>query len=289
LQHVRKIYGKTVALEELSLDVHEGELLAVLGPNGAGKSTAISLLLGLLRPDAGTASLFGRSPPSLAERRRIGVMMQEITLSPDLKAQEHVDLATSYYPAPHPVAETIALTDIQGFADKRYRELSGGQKRQVQFAMAICGRPRLLFLDEPTVGLDVQARARMWSTIRSLVQEGGSIVLTTHYLEEAEALADRIVVIAKGKLIVEGSVEQVRSLVSRKTIACITRVPAETLRTWSGVESVSVEQGRTKLIVAEAEPTVRKLFACDEQLRDLEVHRAGLAEAFLQLTQERSS
>jgi ABC-2 type transport system ATP-binding protein len=286
---VRKTFGTTIALENLSLAVHEGELLSVLGPNGAGKSTAIELLLGLQRPDAGVASLFGRSPPTLAERQQIGVMMQEVVLPPDLRAREHIDLASSYYASPHDVDELIVLTDIRAFSNKRYGDLSGGQKRQVQFAMAICGRPRLLFLDEPTVGLDVQARARMWSTIRALVKQGCSIVLTTHYLEEADALADRVAVIAKGKLIAEGSVHEVRSIVSRKTISCVTHLSPEILREWSGVEAATLDDGRTKLTVVDAEPVVRKLLAFDAQLEDLEIHRAGLAEAFLELTREEES
>lgn len=287
LDRVRKTYGTTVALEDFSFEVREGELVSVLGPNGAGKSTAIALLLGLQRPDRGIASLFGCSPPSLLERQRIGVMMQEVVLPPDLKAREHIDLASSYYPEPYELDELIALTDIRAFADKRYGDLSGGQKRQVQFAMAICGRPLVLFLDEPTVGLDVQARARMWSTIRVLVQQGCSIVLTTHYLEEAEALADRVAVIAKGKLIAEGSVREIRSLVARKTISCATTLSPESLRTWSGVQAVIVEHGRTKLTVGEAEPIVRKLLETDAHIADLEIHRAGLAEAFLELTREK--
>lgn len=286
LDRVRQSYGATVALDELSFAVHEGELVSVLGPNGAGKSTAIALLLGLQRPDRGVASLFGCSPPSLVGRQQIGVMMQEVVLPPDLKAREHIDLASSYYPDPFALDALIELTDIAAFSNKRYGDLSGGQKRQVQFAMAICGRPRVLFLDEPTVGLDVQARARMWSTIRTLKQQGCSIVLTTHYLEEAEALADRVAVIAKGKLIVEGSVREIRARVSRKTISCVTSLPPALLNAWIGVQAVVVEDGRTKLTVTEAEPVVRKLLASDAHVEDLEIHRAGLAEAFLELTRD---
>lgn len=286
LDRVRKTYGTTVALEDLSFEVREGQLVSVLGPNGAGKSTAISLLLGLQRPDRGSASLFDRTPPALAERQQIGVMMQDVVLPPDLKAREHIDLASSYYPEPYDLDALIELSNIGAFANKRYGDLSGGQKRQVQFAMAICGRPRVLFLDEPTVGLDIQARARLWSTIRSLRQQGCSIVLTTHYLEEAEALADRVAVIAKGKLVVEGSVREIRSRVSRKTISCVTGLSPALLKTWSGVQGVIVEDGRTKLTVVEAEPVVRKLLASDAHVEDLEIHRAGLAEAFLELTQD---
>lgn len=286
LRGVRKRYGATLALDGLDLDVHEGELLSVLGPNGAGKSTAIALLLGLQRPDHGTASLFEHSPPSVAQRRCIGVMMQEVVLSGDLRAREHIDLVSSYYPQPLALDEVLALTGTAPLADKLYGKLSGGQKRQVQFAMAICGQPRLLFLDEPTVGLDVQARATMWDTIRSLIEQGCSIVLTTHYLEEAEALADRIAVIAKGRLIASGSVDDVRSLVSRKEISCITALPLHALQSWPGVDSAIVDNGRTHIRAADAESVVRRLLASDERLNGLEVRRAGLSEAFVELTRE---
>lgn len=285
LINVRKRYGATVALDDLTLRIGAGELVAVLGPNGAGKSTAIALLLGLLRPDRGEVRLFGQ-PPTLRERRRLGVMMQEVSLSPDLKAREHIDLAASYYPAPYALDELTDLTGIGAFCHKRYGDLSGGQKRQVQFAMALCGRPSLLFLDEPTVGLDIPARTRMWETIRTLVAQGSSVVLTTHHLEEAEALAHRVVVMARGRQIAQGSVKEIRALVARKTISCVTTLPPERLRAWDGVQAVSIVDGFTQLTVSEAEPVVRRLLAADPHLADLEIRRAGLADAFVELTKE---
>ncbi len=188
---VHKRYGTTHALAGLDLQVRRGELLAVLGPNGAGKSTAISLWLGLLEPDEGAVRLFAGSPLDVESRRHVGVMMQEVGLTPELRVRELVALTASYYPDPLPTAQVLELTHTQVIADRPYAKLSAGQKRQVQFALAICGRPSLLFLDEPTVGLDVEARETMWRIIRTLVADGCAIVLTTHYLEEAEALADR--------------------------------------------------------------------------------------------------
>ena len=194
---MHKRYGTTLALAGLDLQVRRGELLAVLGPNGAGKSTAISLWLGLLEPDEGAVRLFGGSPLDVESRRHVGVMMQEVGLTPELRVRELVELTASYYPDPLPTDETLALTRTEALAHRPYAKLSAGQKRQVQFALAICGRPPLLFLDEPTVGLDVEARETMWRTIRAMVAQGCSIVLTTHYLEEAEALADRVAVLAR--------------------------------------------------------------------------------------------
>ncbi|MBS0332740.1 MAG: ABC transporter ATP-binding protein, partial [Proteobacteria bacterium] len=215
LSGVKKRYGETVALDGLDLEVRPGELLAVLGPNGAGKSTAIGLMLGLQEPDAGEVKLFGRSPHDLAARRGVGVMMQEVALPDALRVRELIAMTAAYYPAPRPVAETIALAGVEKIADRPYAKLSGGQKRLAQFALAICGGPRLLFLDEPTTGLDINARETMWATIRRIVGDGASIVLTTHYIEEAQALASRVVVIAKGRQVAQGTVAEMRALVAR--------------------------------------------------------------------------
>ena len=223
LEGVHKRYGKITALDGIDLRVGRGELLAVLGPNGAGKTTAIAALLGLLRPDAGRARLFGKEPQDIDARRRVGVMMQEVFLAPELRVVEQIDLVASYYPAPLSPAAAMEMTGITALARRPYGKLSGGQKRQVQLALAVCGRPQLLFLDEPTVGLDVQARELLWATLRRLVAEGCSIVLTTHYLEEAETLADRVVVLLEGRVIAGGTVSDIRALVAGKQIAAPAR------------------------------------------------------------------
>jgi ABC-type multidrug transport system ATPase subunit/peptidoglycan/LPS O-acetylase OafA/YrhL len=286
LRGARKRYGATVALDGLDLEVGRGELIAVLGPNGAGKSTAIALLLGLQRPDEGRAELFGELPESLNARRQTGVMMQEVSLAPELTTRELIDLTASYYAAPLTPEAAMEITHTSELAHKQYGKLSGGQKRQVQFAMAICGRPQLLFLDEPTVGLDIKAREVMWSTIRQLVRGGCSIVLTTHYLEEAEALADRVIVVAKGKVIASGTVNEMRALVSRRRIHCTTKIPVARIEAWPDVTAIAQRDGRIEISTAQAEAVVRRLLAEDESLSDLEIHRAGLSEAFTELTQE---
>ncbi len=286
LHGVKKRYGTTVALDGLDLQIGRGELLAVLGPNGAGKTTAISLLLGLEQPDSGSVLLFGESPQSLEARRQTGIMMQEVALPAELRVRELLHLTSSYYAAPLSPDAVMQITHTNELAERPYGKLSGGQKRQVQFAMAICGRPQLLFLDEPTVGLDIKAREMMWATIRELVRGGCSIVLTTHYLEEAEALADKVVVIAKGKVIARGSVNDMRSLVSRRRIECTTRTPIETIKAWPEVEAVVTANERVLITSAQAELVVRRLLNADETLAELEVRRAGLSEAFTELTQE---
>jgi ABC-type multidrug transport system ATPase subunit len=237
-------------------------------------------------------SLLGGSPLDVVSRLGVGVMMQEVALAPMLSAREHIALTASAYRAPLSVDETLALTATAALADRRYGRLSAGQKRQVQFATAVCGRPRLLFLDEPTVGLDVQARETMWRTIRRLRDDGCAIVLTTHYLEEAEALADRVVVLAKGRQIAEGSVDEMRALVSRKRVSCVSTLPLDEIRSWTGViHAVRLPRAAGAVEVVEAttsdaEALVRRWLAADPHLARLEVEQASLADAFTELTQE---
>jgi ABC-2 type transport system ATP-binding protein len=286
LSSAKKRFGKTVALDGLDLQVRPGELLSLLGPNGAGKSTAISLLLGLLKPDVGTARLFGLSPFRVEPRRKVGVMMQEVTLAPELRVREHIALVASYYPQPFTPAGAMELTNTSSLGPRPYGKLSAGQKRQVQFTMAVCGRPKLLFLDEPSVGLDVRARETMWATLRQLVRNGSSIVLTTHYLEEAESLSNRVAVLNKGRLIASGTVNEILALVVRKHITCSTALAADQIAAWPEVESVTRDQQRLQISTSNSEAVVRRLLAADSNLQELEVRRAGLAEAFTELTQE---
>jgi ABC-type multidrug transport system ATPase subunit len=289
LSGVSKRYRSVVALDGMDLQVRAGELLAVLGPNGAGKSTAISLLLGLQQPDKGEARLLGQSPLTLEARRGVGVMMQDVALSPELRVREQIELVASYYPDPMSPDEAMLMTQTTALGIRPYGKLSGGQKRQVQFAMAVVGRPRLMFLDEPTVGLDIAAREVMWAMLRDLVHAGVSIVLTTHYLEEAESLADRVVVLAKGRVIATGTVNEIRAVVGHKRIACSTRLSPEVVASWPGVQSVRRERGRLQIVAGDAEIVVKRLVVEDADFRDLEVHSAGLAEAFTELTQEPKS
>jgi ABC-type multidrug transport system ATPase subunit len=289
LQEVKKRFGKLAALDGFDLQVRPGELLALLGPNGAGKSTAISLLLGLRQPDSGTAKLFGRPPIEIEPRRRIGVMMQEVALAPELRVREHIELISSYYPDPMPVDEVVTKTNTQSLANRAYGKLSAGQKRQAQFALALCGRPALLFLDEPTVGLDIQARSTMWTALRQLIREGCSIVLTTHYLEEAEALADRVVVLAKGRAVASGTVNEMRAIVGRKHITCSTALDAGKVSLWPGVQSVTRDGVRLAITASDADSVVRHLVESAADFAGLEVRSAGLAEAFTELTSEQNT
>jgi ABC-2 type transport system ATP-binding protein len=288
LAAVSKRFRGVLALDGLSLEVHRGELLALLGPNGAGKTTAISLLLGLQTPDKGHARLFGLPPQAIEARRRIGMMLQEASLVPDLRVREQLEMVAAYYPEPLPVDDVMKATGTAPLAHRAYGKLSTGQKRLLQFAVAMVGNPDLLFLDEPTVGLDLQARKTVWGTLRRLIDSGCSIVLTTHYLEEAEALADRVAVMAKGRLIATGTVEEMRGLVVRKRITCRTSLSTGEVASWPDVQTVTRDAAGLRITASNTESVVRRLLAADGDLYGLEVQSAGLAEAFTQLTQERN-
>lgn len=284
-----KRYGDLTALDGLDLMLHRGELLALLGPNGAGKSTAISLLLGLVRADGGRVELFGQDPQDIRARRRVGVMLQSAVLPATLSVAELLRLTMSYYPAPRALEEVAELAGVTDLLSRRYAALSGGQQRRVQFAMALCGRPELLFLDEPTVGMDIEARQKLWAAIRKLLAEGCAIVLTTHYLEEAEALAQRVVVLAKGRVLSDGSVQALRARVARARIRCLSDLDAHAIAQWSQVTSATREGARLAIQTDAAESVVRRLLDADPALSELEVLRAGLAEAFTELTRETST
>jgi len=289
LNQVSKSYGAVQALKNLSLEVRAGELTAVLGPNGAGKTTAIKLLLGLARPTSGRVSVFGGDPTVLETHLRVGAMLQVGRVPESLRVREHIDLFSSYYSRPLPMKQTLAIAGIENLRDRKFGDLSGGQKQRVLFALAICGNPDLLFLDEPTVGLDVEARHLLWNEIRQLLTLGKTVVLTTHYLEEADALADRIVVINKGSMIAEGTPEEIKARTAGKKIRCVTRLSAGVIRALPGV--VDVQDDRSEMVIhtSRAEDVLRELLNRDLDISGIEVAGAGLEDAFLALTQEKSN
>jgi ABC-2 type transport system ATP-binding protein len=288
LRRASKRYGQVLALDAVDLDVRAGEVLAILGANGAGKTTALGLLTGRLSPDGGEVKLFGLDPREPAARRGIGVMLQDGDLPDTLRVAEHVRLFSSYYPSPRPIAETLALAGLTELAKRPYGALSGGQKRRVEFALAICGHAPLLFVDEPTVGLDVEARRNFWAVLRQLRDEGAGIVLTTHYLEEADALADRIVLMAGGRVLAQDTPAGIKSRAEGKRIRARTSLSPDQLRAWPGVTSVHTEQGVVELLTRDPESLLRKWLAADEGLAELEVRTLTLEEAFLTLTAART-
>jgi ABC-2 type transport system ATP-binding protein len=284
LHGIHKRYGALVALNGVDLALQPGRVLALLGSNGAGKSTAVSLLLGLQRADAGQALLFGQSPHDIATRRRVGVMLQSAALPDTLSVGELLAQTRGYYADALSMADCVAIAGLDGLLSRRYGKLSGGQQRRVQFAMAICGRPQVLFLDEPTTGMDIQARRQLWAAIRERAAAGCAILLTTHYLEEAEALADDVAVLQAGHIVARGSVAQIRASVLQRCIRAQTDLDADAIARWPGVHSARRDGAVIEIQAEPAEPIVARLLQADPKLTDLEVRRAGLADAFLAIT-----
>lgn len=289
LDHVTRRYGDVVALDDVSLTVGEGELVGLLGPNGAGKSTLLSLVSGLRRPDAGTVRLSGLNPRDPAARTRLGTTPQETGLPATLRVGEVVDLVAGHYRAPMPrgeVLERFGLTDLAG---RQTGGLSGGQRRRLAVALALVGRPRVVLLDEPTTGLDVEARHTLWAALRDYQADGATVLVTSHYLEEIEALARRVVVVGSGRVLVDDDLASVLAMAAaRRVLIEVPEADEPRLAALPGVLDVRREGRRTVLLAADADAVVRGLVHADVPFRDLEVRGASLEEAFLALTTEES-
>ena len=281
---VTKNYGTTVALSELSFSVAPGELVALLGANGAGKTTAIRLLLGLAKPGKGLARVFGDDPRDPRTRTRIGAMLQVARVPETLRVGEHIDLFSSYYPDPLPRRDVIAAASLHGLAERPFGELSGGQKQRVLFALAICGNPSLLMLDEPTAGLDVESRRGMWEQIRRFQSRDCAILLTTHYLTEADTLADRIVVIDRGRVIANGTPDEIKQRGAGRRVRCVTHLPLAEILAMRGVAGAREDGDAIEISTTNSDVVVRELVMRDPSLANLEVTGAQLEDAFLALT-----
>ena len=289
LDSVTHRYENVTALADVTLSLGAGQVTALLGPNGAGKTTIVRLLTGLARPTQGQAQLFGGDPRAMAGRRRMGVMLQISRVPETLTVREHVHLFSSYYPRPLPLDTILRLSGLDSVADRRYGNLSGGQKQRVLFALAISGDPELLFLDEPTVGMDVESRRLFWQTVRTLTASGRAILLTTHYLEEADALADRVLVLNRGRLIADGRPDEIKARTAGRQITCRTALSLEVLSALPGVTRVEALADGVRLVTTDAEATARALLVRDMSVANLEIRSAGLEEAFLAITRADSA
>lgn len=289
LRRASKVFGRgpraVPAVRDLDLIIRPGELLAVLGPNGAGKSTAIGMLTGMTAPTSGTARLFGVDPREVAARRRVGVMLQASGVPDTLRVGELLTAFRGYYPQPLPQEKVVAAAGLSGLEGRLFGSLSGGQQRRVLFAIALCGNPELVFFDEPTTGLDPEIRRTMWTGLRELTGAGRGVVLTTHYLEEADVLADRIVVLDRGRIIAEGTPSQIKSLVPGRRICVRTAVPVEVASRFPEVRGASRAGSVLTLLVGRPEPAVAALLDRDPGSTGLTVTETSLEEAFLTLTQ----
>jgi ABC-2 type transport system ATP-binding protein len=285
LEEVTKRYGQVTALDGAGFQLRRGETVALLGPNGAGKSTTVGILLGLLRPDAGRVELLGGSPHEATAAGRVGAMLQQGDLLDGVTVAELVELVRDLYPAPRPLAETLELAGLTELAGRRVERLSGGQAQRVRYALAVAGAPELLFLDEPTAGMDVQARRAFWRGVRELADRGATVLFATHYLEEADEYADRIVVLLGGKVVADGPATQIKAGVgSRRVRATVPAGHDGLLRDLPGVRGLQRRGESVLLESADADATVRALFASGLEVRDVEVTGADLEDAFLALT-----
>ena len=284
-----KRYGNVEALKGVSLDIELGEVVAMLGPNGAGKTTSISLLLGLRKPTSGKALLFGLDPDNLDARSRVGVMLQESGIPAVLKVREIVDLFRSYYAKPMARDRAIAMAGLEEKAEALVKELSGGQRQRLYFALAVCGDPEVLFLDEPTVGMDVEGRRSFIERIAEFARMGRTVVLTTHYLEEADQLARRVIVIDRGLVIADASPKEIKSRVAGKrvrfTAAGLTDADLEGLP----VTTSTISDHTVQLLTNQPEAVLSELFRRGIQVSDLEVSGADLEDAFISLTSHRAT
>lgn len=282
---VTRSFNGITALDRVSLDISAGEAVGLLGPNGAGKSTLINLLTGLRRPDSGTVRLFGRDPLEPAARLRLGMTPQATSVPATLKVRETVEFVAAHYPDPIAVPEVLGDFGLTGLAERQCGGLSGGQQRRLLVALALVGRPDLVILDEPTTGLDLDARAMLWDRLREYRATGGTLLITSHYLEEIQALAGRVVVIASGAVIADGTVEDIRRRVGLSRVSFRSPAPASSFATLQDTVSIeTTDDGRLTLITRDADSTVRHLVAEETRFSDIEVHRASLEEAFRSLT-----
>jgi len=285
LESVTKSYADTLAVASLDLTVRPGEVVALLGPNGAGKSTTLDMLLGLTPPDGGRVALFGRTPEQAVAGGLVGGMLQTGGLISDITVRELVRMMASLYPAPLDVDDVLRDARVSDLADRPASKLSGGQSQRVRFALAMVSNPRLMVLDEPTVALDVEARHDFWVAMRAFAAQGRTVVFATHYLEEADAFADRIVLMAGGRLVADGPATEIKAVVGLRTIrATLPGVDLHQLEQLAGVTAAARTGDAVSLQCSDSDAAIRDLLARHPDARDLEIRGAGLEEAFRLLT-----
>lgn len=286
LRCVAHRYGEHWALDGVNLEVRRGEVVALLGPNGAGKSTLIHILLGLLRPTRGVARILGIDASERRARLAVGAMLQSASLPNTLRVGELLRLFGSYYAEPLALADCAALSGIEALLGRRYDQLSGGQQRRVQFALALIGRPRFVFLDEPTAALDVHARRDFWNALRTLTERGSTVLLTTHLIEEAEAVATRVVMLRAGRVIAEGAPAELRARLDGTWIVLRTALSDAALNALPGVVDLCRAGDRVRLRSTEPERCLRAVLGADPSASAIEVTAARLEDVFDQLTGE---
>ncbi|MFI6641477.1 ABC transporter ATP-binding protein [Streptomyces sp. NPDC050504] len=290
-QNVNKRYGAVRAVADLTLTLAPGETVALLGPNGAGKSSTLDLLLGLRPADSGTVSLFGTTPQQAMAEGRVGAMLQSGGLMEEVRVRELVGLACDLHPNPYPLGQVLARAGITDIADRMVNKLSGGQEQRVRFALATAGANDLIVLDEPTTGMDVTSRQTFWATMRDQADQGRTVLFATHYLEEADAIADRVLVLHRGRLLADGTAAEIKARAGARRISFaleteIDAVTATALHALPHASSVDVSPhaGTVRIQSHDADATVHALYALGLYPRDLEVAGLGLEQAFVAIT-----
>jgi ABC-2 type transport system ATP-binding protein len=284
-QGLSKSFGKVRAVRGLDVAFDRGSTVALLGPNGAGKTTTIDMMMGLTRPDAGTVSLFGHSPTQAVRAGMIGAMTQTGQLIDYLTVRELVSMMAAIYPAPLDVNEALQISGASAFAERQTRKLSGGETQRVRFAIALVADAELLVLDEPTVALDVEGRRDFWIAMRAFAARGKTVIFATHYLEEADAYADRIVLMSHGRIVADGAPTEIKATVGGRIIrATLPNVELSRLQALHGVTNADRKGDAITLNCADSDATLRDLLATFASVHDIEVRGAGLEEAFLELT-----
>lgn len=289
LQGLTKSFGPVRAVDGIDLVVAPGETVALLGPNGAGKSTTIDMMLGLNKPDSGDVRVFGMTPDQAVQRGAIGAMLQTGELIRDLTVRELLAMMASLYPTPARVDDVVDVTGLRDIVDRRTNKLSGGQTQRVRAAIALISNPDLLVLDEPTVAMDVEGRHLFWNSVRQIAASGKTIVFATHYLEEADTYADRIVLMARGRIVADGPATEIKATVGLRTIrATLPGVDAAVLSTLDGVKSADRRGDAVVLHCSDSDAAIRALLPAYPAACDIEIAGAGLEQAFLMLTGDHS-
>ncbi|MCL5116138.1 MAG: ABC transporter ATP-binding protein [Firmicutes bacterium] len=291
LNHVSKHFGHRIAVNEVSLDIASGQAVALLGPNGAGKTTSIAMMLGLLHPTTGEIRLLGRTPGHLASREKIGVVLQNVSVPERLKVRECINLVRGFYPNPRSLDDLLNLAGLATDSDMQAHLLSGGKMRRLQFALAMAGNPEVLFLDEPTVGMDVTSRRQFWDALRQYVGEGRTLILTTHDLQEADVMTDRVVVMHHGLVIADAPPERIKMEFGDRQISFVADDARliHVVRQWAEVADVQTSGRQVTIVTSDSDAVLKRLIHDNWDIRDIRVGGTGLEDAFVRLTREEVS
>jgi ABC-2 type transport system ATP-binding protein len=285
IERLYKNYGTVEALRGIDATINSGEFVALIGENGAGKTSLLSILMGLRQPTKGSIKITGYKPGEPEARAKTGAILQATDLPATLTVAESIELFRSYYPYPRGLDDIVAMTGLEKLLNRRYKALSGGQQRRMQFALALAGDPEILFLDEPTVGLDMDMRKAFWGILSTLKTEGKTIILTSHYLDEIDRLADRLIILAEGKIIADDQTSALKQSVEHKTITCATTIPQNTIENIDGVTDVETNGRLTSIITNNENKVLLTLLQGDPGLSDLLVEASGLESAIKKMTQ----